>query len=234
MIKGVEFLLCIALIYPVFAAEPPVGFQNAVWGMSASEVRSTVKPEQWKQVQLETDFPEELNLSVYSSSADIAGYPAEIRYFFVEDRFFQVTVVFDFDHLASYDFNYNVFRSVDEYYRHIRDQSLTFVHDIYDLLRKKYGKKQPVFKGLDPRKIFLNTDRYIQKERWNLRYHPSEYYKRIITSAYARWDFPKTRVIFSVNVSAADKRFDYMLSLTSLDFEKYINKRKDMLRMENL
>lgn len=220
--------------FSVFAAEAPVGFQDAVWGMNAADVKSAAQPKQWQKTQLEKDFPAELNVTVFSSSAEIAGYPAVIKYYFVEDRFFQVTATFNFDQFKTYDFNYNVFRSVDEYYRFIRDQSLTFVHDIYDLLRKKYGKKEPVFKGLDPRKVFKDTDAYIQKERWNLRYHPSEYYKRIITSAYALWNFPKTRVAFSVNVSAADKRFDYILSLTSLDFEEFVNKKKDMLRMKNL
>jgi hypothetical protein len=83
-----------------------------------------------------------------------------------------------------------------------------------------------VFKGLDPRHIFKLTDAYIKQELWSLRYHPSEYYKRIVTAAYARWDFPKTRIIFSINISAKDKRFDYQLSLTSLDLEKEINDKK--------
>ncbi|HEX2959848.1 MAG TPA: hypothetical protein VHO70_23635, partial [Chitinispirillaceae bacterium] len=66
------------------------------------------------------------------------------------------------------------------------------------------------------------------------RYHPYDYYLKINTAAYARWDFPKTRVIFSTNISAVDKRFDYSLSLTSLDLEKAINEKMDELRMKGL
>ncbi len=211
-----------------------MGFQNARWGMSPEEVRKAAEIGAWQGAPAEPAFPQDLNVSIYATSTTIAGYPAQVKYYFFEKKFFQATVTFDFDHLKTFDFNYNVFISVDRYYRAIHDETITFVFDIYDLLHKKYGKKQPVFKGLDPRYIFRKTDAYIKQELWNLRYHPSEYYKRIVTAGYARWDFPKTRVIFSVNISAVDKRFDYQLSLTSLDLERSITRKKDALRMEGL
>lgn len=217
-----------------YGAKPPVGFQNATWGMSPEEVRKAAGVSNWQSTPLDAAFPEGLTITAYIASSTIAGYQAQVKYYFYEQKFFQATVVFNFDELKNFDFNYNVFISVDRYYRAIHDKTLTFVADIYDLLRKKYGKKQPVFKGLDPRFVFKHTDAYIKQELWNLRYHPSEYYKRIVTAAYARWDFPKTRVIFSINISAKDKRFDYQLSLTSLDLEKEINKKKDELRMQGL
>ncbi len=223
------YFMCIS-----YATEPPVGFQNALWGMSPDEARKASGVSGWQSAPLDAAFPQDLGMTMYVASSTIAGYPAQVKYYFHEKRFFQATVIFNFNQLKSFDFNYNVFISVDKYYRAIHDQTLTFVADIYDLLQKKYGKKQPVFKGLDPRYIFKQTDAYIKQEIWNLRYHPSEYYKRIVTAAYARWDFPKTRVIFSINISAKDKRFDYQLSLTSLDLELEINKKKDALRMKGL
>lgn len=216
------------------AAEPPAGFQNAVWGMSPDDVRKAAAVSSWQSIPLDNAFPEGLGITVYTAAGEVAGYTAEVKYYFYEQKFFQATVTFNFDQLKNYDFNYNVFISVDKYYRAIHDQTLTFVSDIYHLLRKKYGKKQPVFKGLDPRFVFKETDAYIKQEIWNLRYHPFEYYKRIVAAAYARWNFPKTRVIFSVNISAKDKRFDYQLSLTSLDLEQEITRKKDQLRMQKL
>lgn len=232
--------ICIAAIIsasmaaPLQPPTPPVGFQGAVWGMSSADAKNAINPQQWQQTANDKGFPDSLKVSTYASSATIAGYPASVKYYFVEDRFFQATVTFRFKKLETYDFNYNVFRSVDQYYQAIRSQTLTFVYDIYDLLGKKYGKREPYFDKLDPRLMFVETDKYLRKERWNLRYHPYEYYKKIIGSAYARWDFPKTRVLFSVNISASDKRFDYQLSLSSLDMERYINKRKDELRGKGL
>lgn len=225
-------VLCTAILCR--AAQPPEGFQNALWGMSPEGVRKAAEIANWQKAPTDAVFPEGLDITVYTASSTIAGYQAQVKYYFYEQKFFQATVVFNFDHFKTFDFNYNVFISVDKYYRAIHDRTLTFVADIYDLLRKKYGKKQPVFKGLDPRYIFKHTDAYIKQELWNLRYHPSEYYKRIVTAAYARWDFPKTRVIFSINISAKDKRFDYHLSLTSLDLEREINDKKDELRMKGL
>lgn len=217
-----------------YAAQPPEGFQNAQWGMSPEEVRKAADIGGWQSIPVDPAFPQDLGITMYAASSTVAGYPAQVKYYFIEKKFFQATITFNFDQLKTFDFNYNVFISVDRYYRAIHDQTITFVADIYDLLHKKYGKKQPVFKGLDPRYIFKYTDAYIKQEIWNLRYHPSEYYKRIVTAAYARWDFPKTRVIFSINISAVDKRFDYQLSCTSLDLEKAVNKKKDALRMTGL
>ncbi len=227
---------CITVFFSLIChgAETPLGFQNAEWGIAPEEVRKAAGITSWQSTPADPAFPQELGVTMYTTSTTIAGYPAQVTYYFFEKKFFQSTITFDFDQLKSFDFNYNVFISVDRYYRAIHDQTLTFVADIYDLLRKKYGKKQPVFKGLDPRYVFKHTDAYIKQELWNLRYHPSEYYKRIVSAAYARWDFPKTRVIFSINISAVDKRFDYQLSLTSLNLEREINKRKDEVRMKGL
>lgn len=234
--KTYAILILILSIFSfwIHAAQPPLGYQSALWGMSPADVQKEVKPTAWQPVSVAATFPPDLNITAFSTPTTIAGYRARITYYFFADSFFQVTIVFDFNQLINFDFNYNVFISVDKYYRAIHDQTLTFVHDIYALLRKKYGKKQPVFKGLDPRYVFKYTDAYIHQELWNLRYHPSEYYKRIVTSAYARWDFPKTNVIFSINISAKDKRFDYQLSLTSIDLTKKINQLKDSLQMQGL
>jgi hypothetical protein len=108
------------------------------------------------------------------------------------------------------------------------------VFDIFDLLRKKYGKKEPAFKGSDPRRIFGDLDEYLKKETWNLRSYPYEYYKKICASAFARWEFPNTTVTFSIAVSAPDKQFDYLLSLTSSTFAAAVNAKKDSLRTQNL
>lgn len=230
-----KFIICILLCAGLInSATPPVGFNNAPWGASPEQVRSIVNPREWTIDPGADKFPAGLNVSIYRTGAMIAGKQASVRYYFQDNKFFQATVVFNFDDLKNYDFNYNVFRSVNEYYLAIRSQTLVFVHDIYDLLNKKYGKKEPVFKGLDPRYVFIRLDSYVKKERWNLRYHPYDYYLKINTAAYARWDFPKTRVIFSINISASDKRFDYSLSVASIEMEKAINKRKDALRMDGL
>ncbi len=216
------------------AADPPQGFHGAAWGMSPEQVRGAAQLSQWQAAGGDVGFPDDINVTVFSASTKIAGYPATVKYYFFENKFFQATASFDFDHFKTFDFNYNVFISVDRYYRAIHDETISFVNDIYDLLRKKYGKKQPVFKGLDPRDTFKKTDAYIKEELWNLRYHPSEYYKRIVTASYARWDFPKTRILFSINISAIDKRFDYQLSAVSLDLEKEVNAKMDGSRMQGL
>jgi hypothetical protein len=218
----------------VSSAEPPEGFQGIPWGASSGAAKSAVKTTSWAKMADDNSFPKEMNVSRFQARESIAGYPANVIYYFINDSFFQATASFDFTYLKDFDFNYNVFISVDKYYTVIHDHTTTFVSDIYDLLHKKYGKKEPVFKGLDPRFIFSNLDKYLKRERWNLRYHPSEYYKRIVTSAYARWDFPKTAIIFSIKLSAADKRFDYQLSATSLDMEQKIAKLKDQIRMQGL
>jgi len=213
---------------------PPKGYRGVPWGSSPAEAAAAMGGDGWRQVTEESGFPADLGVTLYRTSDEIAGYSAEVTGYFFENRFFQVTIRFPFPELVTFDFNYNVFRSVDEYYRAIRSKTLVFVRDIYNLLEKKYGKKQPVFKGLSPEHIFVLTDKHLKQERWNFRYNPSEYYKAIVSAAYARWDFPRTRVTFSLAVAAPDKRFDYRLSLTSLDLEREINKKKDALRMQGL
>ncbi len=211
------------------------GFQNAQWGSPPETVKKDNAISSWAaQPAAGVEFPKELNVTTFVASQNIAGRNATVKYYFYNDRFFQATVRFNFDELKNYDFNYNVYRSVDEYYKAIRDRTITFVNDVYDLLQKKYGKRQPIFNGLDPRFMFRNLDDYLKKEVWNLRYYPYDYYKKIETTAYARWDHPKTRIIFSVGIVARDKRFDYTLSLTSLDLENEISKKKDEIRMRNL
>jgi len=210
------------------------GFQNAAWGSSADAVKKANAVSSWAAQPTGVEFPKELGVTTFVAAQNIAGKNASVKYYFYNDKFFQATVRFNFDELKNYDFNYNVYRSVDEYYRAIRDRTTTFVFDVYDLLQKKYGKRQPIFNGLDPRFMFKNLDEYLKKEVWNLRYYPYEYYKKIETGAYARWDHPKTRIIFSVAINAREKRFDYTLSLTSLDLEQEITKKKDEIRMQNL
>jgi len=232
MKPGLLLLIFCPLI--TLGATDPGGFNDAPWGSSQEQVRKIIKPDQWLSDPSAAKFPADLKITVYRTNTEIAGNKAIVKYYFHEDSFFQATVVFDFEDLKSYDFNYNVFRSVNEYYTAVRSRTLVFVYDIYDLLEKKYGMKEPVFKGLDPRSIFVKLDSYIKKERWNLRYHPYDYYLNIKTSAYARWDFPKTRVIFSINISSSDKRFDYTLSLSSLKMENSIKEKMDRLRMKGL
>jgi hypothetical protein len=179
-------------------------------------------------------FPTQMNVLVFRSTDTIAGYGAAVKYYFYENKLFQATVIFNFDEMKKYDFNYNVFRSVNEYYNFIRSKTIVFVRDIYSLLLQKYGKKEPIFKGLDPRYMFVDLDKYLNRERWNLRYHPYDYYVHMTTEAYARWDFPKTRVLFSMAIDAKEKRFDYQLSLASLDMDKAIQKKMTELRMSGL
>lgn len=229
-----KILLIIAFLAPVISAQPFPGFNDARWGSAPQEVRQAVDAQEWQPDPRADEFPEEMNVTVFRTQGEVAGYNATTRYYFWQDRFFQATVEFDFEELAEYDFNYNVYKSVSEYYSEIRNRTLVFIRDVYSLLGKKYGKKQPVFKGLDPRFAFTRLDAYLRQERWNLRYHPYDFYKRIVTAAYARWDFPKTRLLFSINIAAPDKRFDYSLSAVSLDLEKEINDEMDRLRMEGL
>jgi hypothetical protein len=233
--QNLVFLLCLGLALPLHADRAPAeGFQGALWGSTPAAVRDTVRPASWARMPDDSTFPKAMNISRYSAVEKIAGYPAEVTYYFINDSLFQATARFDFSYLKTFDFNYNVFVSVDKYYSVIHDHTVTFVRDIYDLLLKKYGKRQPIFKGLDPRFIFTNLDKYLNQERWNFHFHPAEYYKRIVTAGYSRWDFPKTRVIFSINISAADSRFDYLLSATSLEMEPAIEKLKDDIRMKGL
>ena len=223
-----------AAVYGPYAAEPFNGFQSALWGMKPDDVKKSNNPQSWTAVPPGNEFPKELNIKMFSATQNIGGRAASVKYYFQDDKFFQVTVRFNFDNLKTFDFNYNVYQSVDSYYRAIHDQTLTFVYDVFDLLRKKYGKKEPAFKGADPRFIFKNADEYLKKESWNLRSYPYEYYKKIVASAYAQWDLPKTRIIFSLAISAPEKQFDYELSLSSNDLAAIINSKKDSLRIQNL
>jgi hypothetical protein len=211
------------------------GFNKANWGAAPDAVRQAVGATNWQaDGNAAREFPQGLTITSYKSAGDIAGYKAVTTYYFWDNRFFQATVKFNFDDLIKYDFNYNVFRSVNQYYNAIRSKTLVFASEIFDLLRKKYGLQKPVFKDLDPRNSFVELDKYLKRESWNLRYHPYDYYLRIVTQSYARWTFPKTAAIFSIAISAPDKRFDYTLSLSSLDLASRVNAAKDSLRMKGL
>jgi hypothetical protein len=211
------------------------GFNKAKWGSGPDAVRQAVGATNWQaDGSVAKEFPQGLAVTAFKSSGDIAGYKAVTTYYFWNNRFVQATVKFNFDALKSYDFNYNVFRSVNQYYNAIRSKTLVFTGDIFDLLRKKYGMQKPFFKDLDPRNSFVELDKYLKRESWNLRYHPYDYYLHIITQSYARWNFPKTVAIFSIAISAPDKRFDYTLSISSVDLAPKINAEKDSLRMKGL
>lgn len=209
----------------IASALDPKGVQGALWGDSPQDVQTKASITEWKEVDSKELFPYTAEIKTYKTSQEVASYKTETYFYFYKDQLFQTTMSFDFKDLKEYDFNYNVFISVDKYYREIRSTTKVFVQDIYALLKEKYGKKQPQFKGIAPHNIFNRTDNYIAQERWNLRYNPSEYYKRIIARGYARWLYPKTEIIFSINISAADKRFDYILSYTSLDISRDIKKQ---------
>lgn len=220
-----SILLILTLIIPLMAITPPTGIHGVNWGAAPGAVQSgaTPRPTGWTSVPA-TGMPAGLPITAFSSRDSVAGYKATTTYYFYQNRLFQGTIKFDFEDLKSFDFNYNVFISVDRYYQEIRKRTITFVADIYDLLAAKYGRKQPVFMDLDPHMVLMDTDNYIGQERWNLRYHPSEYYKRILGRAYARWTYPKTEINFAVNIAAADKRFDYTLSFVSTELRRQIEK----------
>jgi hypothetical protein len=232
-VKAIFFsILCAAFM--ANAADSFNGFQNAQWGMRPDEVKKNNNPRTWSLITADNGFPKDLKIATYSASQDIAGKDAAVTYYFFEDKFFQATARFNFDQLKNFDFNYNVYRSVDSYYRAIHSQTLTFVFDIFDLLRKKYGKTEPSFRGMDPRRIFSELDEYLKRESWNLRSYPYEYYKKIVTSAFAHWEFPNTKVTFSIQIVAPEKEFDYLLSLTSTSLAAMVNTKKDSLRTQNL
>jgi hypothetical protein len=225
----------VVLFSTIIAAKGPGGFNGALWGDTPEKVRTSAKASSWTPDNTTAKgFPAGMTISAFQATDSIAGYKASIRYYFYNNKFFQATVTFNFDDMKKYDFNYNVYRSVNEYYNYIRSKTLVFTDDIYKLLLQKYGKKEPVFEGLNPRYMFINIDKYLNQERWNLRYHPYDYYTKIVTAAYARWDFPETRVTFSIAINAKDKRFDYQLSLISLDTEKTVRETMDSLRMKGL
>ncbi len=231
----IKCMIIIAFFVAIITAKGPGGFNGAFWGDASEMVRASTKASLWQPDNATAKgFPSGMNISTFQSIDSVAGYKASIKYYFYNNRFFQATVTFNFDDMKKYDFNYNVYRSVNEYYNYIRSRSLVFTDDIYRLLLQKYGKKEPVFEGLNPRYMFVNIDKYLNRERWNLRYHPYDYYTKIVTAAYARWDFPETRVTFSVAINAKEKRFDYQLSLISLDMEKTVRTTMDSLRMKGL
>jgi len=232
--KRIMWAIVLTAVLHAGAADDPGGFNGALWGESSAQVRTKSGAQGWQSDPLERDFPPELGVTVFRTNAQLAGYDASIRYYFQNDRFFQATADFDFNDLKNFDFNYNVFRSVNEYYTAIRTRTLLFVNDIYDLLRSKYGRKEPVFRGLNPRFAFMELDKYVLQERWNLRYHPYDFYLNIVAASYARWDFPRTRVLFSMNISASQKRFDYRLSLSSVHATPQIRKAMDALRAKGL
>lgn len=220
-----HLLLLLLLPLQIFAYNYPVGAQEVPWGSAPAAVQSRAipKPNGWTTVPA-TGMPAGLPITAFSTKGNIAGYNETTTFYFYQNKLFQATIKFDFEDLKSFDFNYNVFISVDKYYQEIRKRTITFVEDIYSLLEAKYGRKKPVFISLDPRMVLMDTDNYIGQERWNLRYNPSEYYKRIIGKAYARWIYPKTEINFAVNISASDKRFDYTLSFVSTDYRRIIEK----------
>ncbi len=229
-----SFLSVFCTAFAALAAGSFDGFQNARWGMAPDEVRKSNNPKTWSIATADNGFPKDLTVTTYGASQDIAGKDASVTYYFFDNKFFQATARFNFNQLKNFDFNYNVYRSVDSYYRAIHNQTLTFVFDIFDLLRKKYGKKEPAFKGADPRRMFAELDEYLKKESWNLRSYPYEYYKKIGVSSFARWEFPNTTVTFSIAVAAPEKQFDYLLSLTSNSLAAAVNAKKDSLRTQNL
>lgn len=218
-------LILLFIISILFAKDAPVGIHGVLWGASSAETQNSAVPAvlNWQSTTPQ-NMPADLPITAFTSDAKVAGYDAKTTYYFYEDRLFQATIRFDFDYLKSYDFNYNVFVSVDKYYREIRTKTLTFVFDVYALLKEKYGKRQPVFLPLDPKMVLMDTDNYLAQERWNHRYHPSEYYKRILGRAYARWKYPKTEINFAVNIAAADKKFEYTLSFVSTEMRREIKK----------
>lgn len=213
-----SFLIYFIVIVPVFSTIPPEGYRDVLWGTSLVEVQQAFEGKTFRKITpQDMQFPENVPLSCFAIDDVVAGYPAKTEFYFFEERFFQVLIRFDFDRLKTYDVNYNVFISVDRYYTEIRATTLLFVADIYELLYQKYGRKEPTFRTLDPRFCFVETDKYLAQERWNLRYKPSEYYKCIVAQSYAEWRFPKTEIRFAVALSASEQRFDYTLSLVSLD-----------------
>ena len=236
-----HLLLIIILTVSVICAQTaptPVsgdGFLGSPWGAAPAAVQKTSGATSWQATPAASaSFPPALGVTAFQASAPVGGYPAAVTCYFYNNQFFQATAVFNFNDLKTYDFNYNVYISVDRYYREIKKRTIPFVNDIYSLLLKKYGTKQPVFKGLDPRELFVVLDSYFSRESWNLRYHPSDYYKGIKTNGYARWDFPQSRATFAIQISPVDTLFSYSLSLTSLTLERQISHTQDSLRMIGL
>ncbi|MFW5774984.1 MAG: hypothetical protein ACOCW2_01725, partial [Chitinivibrionales bacterium] len=77
--------------FPLFSAEAPTGFQNAGWGMGPQEVATAAGVENWQQKPPEGDFPAGVDITTYVSDQTIAGYEAQVSYYFFEQQFFQAT-----------------------------------------------------------------------------------------------------------------------------------------------
>jgi len=216
----------------------PEGYRGIAWGSSVAQAQAVLQGVPLTQLTARprtANFPAELNIVRYQILADtVAGYPARTTLYFFNDQFFQAIITFNFNRFINYDFNYNVFISVERYYNDIRGTTLNFVSDIYALLTEKYGRRQPVFRTLDPRHSFVDLDNYLAQERWNLRYNPSEFHRAIATQSFAQWRFPKTEVRFAIAISAIDKRFEYTLSLASTELISEVEKSIGDIRREGL
>jgi hypothetical protein len=235
MIRTISLALLFSISITLAAYPPPCDFNGAAWGSAPDAVRSATAAAGWAQDNAGAGvFPKELSVTVYRSVATIAGYKATVHYYFWAGRFFQATVKFNFDDLANFDLNYNVYNSVSDYYRNIRNRTLTFVSDCYGLFTAKFGPKGPCFSSLDPKNCFRSLDALFGGESWNLRCRPHDFYRRIKTQSYARWDFPQTSVIFSILINAPEKQFDYTLSYASVALAGQVNNAKDSLRMKGL
>jgi len=230
-----KWFLTIALsACAAWAADDPRGFQGIGWGSTPELVQQQLANPVQQNAERAAEFTPELGVMVLSGQMQIAGYPAMVHFYFFQQQFFQATVVFDFTYLAEFDHNYNVFRSVDEYYRLIRSHTLRFVGDMYELLEFRYGKRRPVFTRISPEFVFMRTDAVLNQNRWNFRYNPIEFYKKIVASAFARWDFQYTRVQFGVAISASQGRFDYVLNLSSNQISDQVIKAGKQLRSSDL
>ena len=132
--------IILLVLFTVSFAQNPSGIDNLDWGASPETVRNAVKAQGWQQDPLGNEFPEAQCDCLQGKLKD-SGLRCKHGYYFYDGKLFQTTVTFNFNQLKNYDFNYNVFRSVNEYYYAIRNSAISFINDIYDLLQKKYGKK---------------------------------------------------------------------------------------------
>jgi len=216
----------------------PDGYRGIAWGSTAAQATAVLQGVQLTQLAdrpRTATFPAALNVVRYQILADtVAGYPARTTLYFYNDQFFQAVVDFNFNRFVNFDFNYNVFISVERFYNELRATTLNFVADIYALLTERYGRRQPVFRTLDPRNSFVELDNYLARERWNLRYNPSEFHRRIQTQSFAQWRFPRTEVRFSIAISAFDNRFEYVLSLASTELMAQIQRSINDIRSQGL
>lgn len=243
LIKALFFSLCLFIPSAVFAQGSPPnsnpnGYRDIPWGASVAEAQAILAGVQFTEIprdnRRERQFPEDVNVRRWQINEAVAGYPARTDLYFYNDRFFQAVVRFNTNRFLNFDFNYNVFISVDRYYNYIRSNTLNFIADIYALLAQRYGQRQPTFQGLDPRNAFVELDNYIGRERWNLRYNPSEYFRRIQTQSFAQWRFPRTEVRFSVIISAFDRRFEWTLSLASNEILREVERSISNTRQRGL